>query len=347
MTYDDKNEKFYLLPCLVFSLLIHSVIFYFLFFSLGAKPQKTVEPRVVTVFFEPPPNFKKIAKELNTQSENQIVTPPENKEGTPKIATKFKSDKNFQTEKEQIKRGDGLDYGKVLGETSKAPKEPSKKFKKPAKKNSESEKIATKKTDSSKQKLNLKLNSSNKLLEKISKDALKEPQDKKLSINIQPFSRAEGQGAKFLGFSGSSDFLPNVKDGDVTFLNAKADKFAVFVRRVAVRVFNQIKQDGWRNLSRGDIKSISQYCFIEAVLDKSGNLEDLFLKKGSGSPRFDNMLKTAVRKSVKDPHPIPSAVAEDGKYHFIFKARSWSMLGGTREGGFSERRWLVLGTGLL
>ena len=53
-----------------------------------------------------------------------------------------------------------------------------------------------------------------------------------------------GTGAKFFGNSGSTDYLPNLPDGDITLLNTKADHFAVFVRRVAARVFAALRSSG-------------------------------------------------------------------------------------------------------
>ena len=39
---------------------------------------------------------------------------------------------------------------------------------------------------------------------------------------------------------GALDFLPDVREGDITLLNTKAELFSPFVRRVAVRVFGHL-----------------------------------------------------------------------------------------------------------
>jgi hypothetical protein len=167
------------------------------------------------------------------------------------------------------------------------------------------------------------------------------------SPSVAPFSRPVGSNALFHGRLGQSDYLPGIKDGDVTLLNAKADKYAVFVRRVALRVFESIKSKGWQYLSASDIRGIADYGTIRAVITPKGALKKVIIESPSGSTKFDVMLNQAVTSSTSDPHPPADAAAADGNIHFIFMARTWSeMYQSARNPGIGERRWLILKAGL-
>lgn len=162
----------------------------------------------------------------------------------------------------------------------------------------------------------------------------------------EPFSRAAGSGALFLGQSGSSDYLPSLPDGDLTMLNTKASHFAVFVRRVATRVFGEMRAQGWESISRQDLASISDNVEAEAIMSLSGQLISAKITQTSGSERFDRLLLMSIKAGLPDQNPPAAAVYADNQIHFIFQSRSWSKLVGSRNGGMSERRWLLLGSGL-
>lgn len=165
--------------------------------------------------------------------------------------------------------------------------------------------------------------------------------------SYQPFSRPIGSGARLLGVPGAADHLPNLPDGDITFLNAKASRFAVFVRRVALQVFSELRNSGWERLSAHDIRSLVNHSRVRAVLSPQGNLLRISLEDSSGSNRFDGVVLDAARKGSRDPHPPPDAVASDGNIHFVFESKSWvQVYPNSRGGGMFERRWLLLGTGL-
>ena len=55
------------------------------------------------------------------------------------------------------------------------------------------------------------------------------------------------------GRRGSPDYLPNVRDGNVTMLNAKADRFAPFVRRVGLRVFQAFSMEFKQQIRSGAV----------------------------------------------------------------------------------------------
>ncbi len=147
------------------------------------------------------------------------------------------------------------------------------------------------------------------------------------------------------GRGGTMDFLPNVRDGDVTMLNTKADQFAPFVRRVAVRVFQDFVILVRRSYDRGG-QAAEESAVIEAVMDKKGQLLAINTKQRSGSSAFstDRNLEAACREGFFDRNPPSGAEADDGKIHFVFDARL------TLTFDASGRRvpaWVMMGAGLL
>ncbi|MCB0354096.1 MAG: energy transducer TonB [Bdellovibrionales bacterium] len=285
---------------------------------------------------------------------NQIVTEPQSKESeVPAPQTRFEAEKNRVVEKEQLKRGVDPEAGKsvsqtVGGDAPQAGGNPRK-----AEQAAERKPQPQQKSENAPQKLTqLRLDSST-LLETVNKVQEEEQKSRKSGSGIQSlagyqaFSRPRGSGARFLGEAGSADYLPNLPDGDITLLNTKANRFAVFVRRVATQVFSELRQTGWQNLSAGDIRKIEEFSTVRAVLSPEGQLLGVELITPSGSVRFDEVLSKAVRQGARDPHPPREAAAGDGNIRFIFKARTWSRFGPSGAGGaISERRWLLLGTGL-
>jgi len=125
------------------------------------------------------------------------------------------------------------------------------------------------------------------------------------------------------GVGGSLDFLPAVRDGDVTMLNTKADQFAPFVRRVAVRVFESFWILLRRSVGGGVAQSVEEAATIEAVMDKKGNLVALNAKDRSLNAALatDRNLQEAIRQAFFDRNPPNGAEANDGKIHFVFDVR--------------------------
>jgi hypothetical protein len=165
----------------------------------------------------------------------------------------------------------------------------------------------------------------------------------RLLREYRPF-RSRGAGSLFNPRSGSSDYLPNIPDGDLTLLNAKADRHAVFVRRVALQVFGALRRESWAELSYQSILRLKDYTTIRAVMSPNGHLLEVIFESGSGVGEFDNLVKKAAKIGAWDKNPPASARHADGNIHFVFKARSWSRpMGEARR----EQRWLLLSTGLL
>jgi TonB family protein len=184
--------------------------------------------------------------------------------------------------------------------------------------------------------------------ESAAKRPQREPSAAQSSLSdYQAFSRPPGSGAAFVGASGINDHLPNLPDGDITLLNAKANIYASFVRRVAVQVFTQLRSQGWERLSMQQIRQLQGFATIEAILTPTGKFVSARLLDSSGSTAFDAVLNQSVTTGARDPNPPPGALAKDGMIHFIFKARSWSQMTVSRRSGAPiEQRWLLLATGL-
>ncbi len=122
---------------------------------------------------------------------------------------------------------------------------------------------------------------------------------------------------------GSLDFLPNVREGDLTLLNTKAEQFAPFVRRVGMRVFEHFWILVRRSVGNGLPESVEENATIEAVMDRQGHLLEINTKDRSLSAALatDRNLQAAVREGFFDSNPPPGAESSDGKIHFLFDAR--------------------------
>jgi hypothetical protein len=119
---------------------------------------------------------------------------------------------------------------------------------------------------------------------------------------------------------GSIDFLPTVREGDITLLNTKADLFAPFVRRVATRVFEHLQIALRQAAQRAAGSSGREYAQVEAVMSKTGQLMSTrLLERGSNSTLgADRELLSVTKPDIFfDPNPPPGAEASDGNIHFI------------------------------
>jgi TonB family protein len=365
---------------IIFSLLLHIVVAVVV---LRAPPPKPPVEPIISVTIEPP-SF--LQPKTSKKAPEQIVSPSQAKEAVPPEETRLLSEKDSATEKEQIRRGDeggfpGQQSTSAQSQASKqsggskaseprqeeSPKRVVQKEPKPPQEKRPQEKPLeppqkpvreTMAKNSTGKLTDLHLDNST-LAKKFGgaepadpeQAKSSSPEDSKASAeplsDYRAFSRPPGSGAAFLGQGGINDHLPNLPDGDITMLNAKANTYAGFVRRVAVQVFSQLRSRGWERLSAFEIRQMSDFTTVEAVLSPEGRLLAVKILEGSGSANFDSVLEQSAQAGAKDPNPPPGARAEDGNIHFIFKARSWSSSGANpRGGGFSERRWLLLATGL-
>jgi len=346
------------------SLALHAVLAVFLLTTKAPHPPETT---TIEVTIEPP---------LATQKRSQIISPSEAPQQAPLEDTTRLSDKDSRAEVEQIRRGDG---GGIPGQpnkaapappqppTAKAPTsktEPSRQQEpknqtEPRQPEKPAEPQPTQKRSSGKRDVHLKdlkLDDSTLALKfgttpknqaaAAAPDSSANAPVKSLS-EYQAFSRPPGSGAAFFGSAGISDHLPNLPDGDITLLNAKANIYASFVRRVAIQVFTQLRSQGWERLSAQQIRQLTGFATVVAILNPAGKFIRAEIIESSGSDEFDGVLHTSATKGASDPNPPPGAQAKDGNIHFIFKARSWSQIGVNRRSGAPvEQRWLLLATGL-
>jgi hypothetical protein len=116
---------------------------------------------------------------------------------------------------------------------------------------------------------------------------------------------------------GVLDFLPDVQEGDITLLNTKAELFAPFVRRVALRVFQNLIILLRRELASGGL-STRQSISAEAVMTRHGDMSGLRItdRSASVSLGLDHKLRQACRQGFFDRNPPPGAEAKDGNIHF-------------------------------
>jgi hypothetical protein len=120
---------------------------------------------------------------------------------------------------------------------------------------------------------------------------------------------------------GTLDFLPDVREGDITLLNTKAELFAPFVRRVAVRVFQNLLI-----LLRRDLPNFAgtteETVALEAIMTRDGELASLTIKERSSAQSIGSgrMLQQACRQGFFDRNPPAGAEADDGQIHFLLQS---------------------------
>jgi TonB family protein len=147
-----------------------------------------------------------------------------------------------------------------------------------------------------------------------------------------------------LGRGGVPDYLPDIPDGEITLLNAKADRHAVFVRRVALQVFGALRKLNWAEVAHSEARRLRGFVTVHATMSGEGKLLDATIEQTSGTSVFDRVVLEAASRGSWDQNPPGGARGADGNIHFIFKSRTWARLGGD---GQREQRWLLLATGLL
>lgn len=120
---------------------------------------------------------------------------------------------------------------------------------------------------------------------------------------------------------GVSDFLPTIREGDITLLNTKAERFAPFVRRVAARVFQHLEinlKRAARQLRGGGAGR--EFATVEAVMNRRGELVRARLVERETNTQlavYRELLAAARPDVFFDANPPPGAEAADGNIHFI------------------------------
>ncbi len=342
---DDSPNR--LTTALIISLILHGV-----FLTVFHPTRTPVVTKPIEVQFLPAPRANPAS-----QPPRQIVSPSEAPAGEP-LKSNFLSDKDTRTEKEQIRRGTPEPVNPVKApqveklNAAKAQKEISPSTLQEPKPKNFSLKLST--ADLEKTLGSSKLQKADDGTENpvVSKKALetKAAVDAERQAKLReyaPFSKGAVSGGINSAFSlrqGSPDFLPTIPDGDITLLNTKADRFAVFVRRVAIQVFGNLRKNSWAEIPYQEVVRLQDYVTVHAVMSPAGKLLGVTLETTSGSTHFDRVVRQAAEAGAIDQNPPPNAAAEDGNIHFVFKARTWSRVS---PNGIGEQRWLLLGTGLL
>ena len=126
---------------------------------------------------------------------------------------------------------------------------------------------------------------------------------------------------------GTLDFLPDVQPGDITLLNTKAERFAPFVRRVALRVFQNLLIQLRRELTNAT-RSNEEAVSMEALMSRAGDLVGTNVTKRSARVPLssDRLLQQACNDGFFDRNPPPGAEAADGKIHFVLQTHVISIV---------------------
>ena len=306
----SKNLAIELLPSFSIALLLHLI----LIIGISLSKDDSIQSNIVKVAL--------ISKNLEKK---QIVANDDAKPSPKAPLTPFLSDKNSKVQKETIKKGQGAKQKKII-------KKSAKKKSKPLKKSSVNKKSPNLFLDKDLTKKLLESSHSNlKINKKIKENSFSNETQRQQSknLNLTP---------------GSLDFLPSIRDGEITLLNTKAHRFSVFVRRVATKVFGELRKNSWQHLTRSDIIKISNEVSFNLTMTKNGKPTKIELRTSSGSKPYDKALKKAIKNGGWDNNPPQSALSDDGNFHFIFSSKIWSRNSTNKPG---ESRWIVLSTGLL
>ena len=122
------------------------------------------------------------------------------------------------------------------------------------------------------------------------------------------------------GVVGTPDFLPDIQQGNLTLLNTKAHRFAPFVRRVAMRVFQHLIIYQRKQLNLDEVIAAHDVVTVQAKMDTQGNLKKLLIQTRSGSHAVDDSLLKACTQGAWDENPPPEALSEDGYINFMFRS---------------------------
>ncbi len=336
---DTLSDRWRLPIAIVLSALLHVVL---LSFFISESHSKEIQPLEVELISPPAPK----------QQAEQIVSPSESEPTDLEVATPLRSEQNTKVAKQQIRRG--LESGQPAPAEKATPSEKPQKATAPKpepKKALEAPKppppAATLRLtqDTLSQRLaGIPLQTKDAPEKPTSDERTRKKTDAERDAEIRqyrPFRFAKR--SWFPGQPGVPDHLPTIQDGEITLLNTKADKYAVFVRRVALQVFGALRQLNWTGLTAGQIGQIGQFASVHAILNADGTLQRVYLSGSSGVVEFDKIAVQAAKTGAWDQNPPKGAQTHDGTIHFIFEAKTWARV---RADGMGEQRWLLLATGL-
>jgi hypothetical protein len=289
--------------------------------QVAAKPPEAAKP-----IEEPPP--QQPAPEPPERKiplpEQQIVSPSDAGKNEAPPDTRLLSDRDNRVAQQQVKRGNPAPGEAAPGE--KAPK--------PAPKPAQPPKPSDRRSGGSNQREPPPRISSLPSLDRLMPNALRladesygaqpevRPGDQVAQLDQPRRLQPRGSDGVWIptgGPIGTLDFLPDVREGDITLLNTKAEVFAPFVRRVAVRVFQNFLISLKRDLA-GSALSTTETVEAEAVMDSRGEMIAFTVHQRSAriSLASDRRLQQACNDGFFDRNPPPGARAKDGNIRFIF-----------------------------
>jgi hypothetical protein len=286
----------------------------------AAPPQESKAPEPPP---KPEPEPQKPPEQKIPLPEQQIVSPPEGGVEKPPEQTRFLSDRDTTVEKEMVRHGEPLP-----GEEG-PPERPEPRPKrgsepKPAVEKRKPEPVQVASLPRLEQLLPSAVEIADAELER------EREQDQGKPEAEREARRPRGSDVPFPAADvyGTLDFLPDVQSGHITLLNTKAELFAPFVRRVALRVFQNLLISLRRELSRFG-QSTEEIVTLEAIMSPKGDLVATEVTQHSPNLSLgsDRLLQQACRQGFFDRNPPPGAEAADGNIHFVIRTRVLAMAG--------------------
>jgi TonB family protein len=120
--------------------------------------------------------------------------------------------------------------------------------------------------------------------------------------------------------SGTSDYLPDVDEGDDTALNARKWKFASFFNRVKEQIrqhWHAAEEYQKRDPTGSVYGGHTHFTLLRVSLRPDGSLADVRLEQPSGVDFLDDVAVEAVKQAQPFPNP-PQQLVEAGKINFRF-----------------------------
>jgi hypothetical protein len=268
-----------------------------------AEPEKPPEP-------EPEP--EKPPEQKIPLPEQQIVSPPDGGVEKPPEETRFLSDRDTTVEEQMVRRGEPQPGEEESPPEKAAPKRDAAPAPRPQRR--EPVRVAS-------------LPRLDQLLPsavEIADAELARQRESEAAQGGSETKRRRGADVPFPSSDvyGTLDFLPDVQSGHITLLNTKAELFAPFVRRVALRVFQNLLILLRRELARFG-QSTEEIVTIEAVMSPEGDLVATEVTQHSRqlSLGTDRLIQQACLQGFFDRNPPPGAEAADGNIHFLLRTR--------------------------
>jgi hypothetical protein len=310
--------------------------------QVAAKPPEAAKP-----VEEPPPQPPPAQppERKIPLPEQQIVSPPDAGKNEAPPETRLLSDRDNRVEQQMVKRGEPAPGEQAPPEKAAKPAPPKPQEAKPADRRGGRTQREPPPQVAALPGLDRLMPDALRLAQE-SYAAEPAPQAGEQVAQLDQPRRLQPRGAEGImmpaGPIGTLDFLPDVREGDITLLNTKAEVFAPFVRRVALRVFQNFLISLKRDLAGSSI-STTEMVEAEAIMDARGEMIAFNLHRRSAriSLASDRRLQQACHDGFFDRNPPPGARAKDGNIHFML-VLAVEYQPGPRGGGY----WIAMSAGL-